>query len=357
MSLSALVVGAGPSGLQATRALLSLSDITVTIIDQCSKPYGLAAWGVAPDHTSSTKTMTELAPVLADPRVKFQGSTAFGVDISRESAVQEYDIVVYAFGCDEPRRLGVAGEDLAGVLTAPQLFHWYTAAPGAEQLRMSGATNIVVIGAGDTANDCARIFTQSSERLDALTLAPAVRGELRATQPRNITMLIRGGIEDVKFKPRDLPALINADGIQVRAENLHWPLCREVTPAVRNSAELIYLACQREVVNPRMTLTLHFHTQVHTIQGTDQVHGVVLDDAAATVLPADLVITALGFQRTRPLADLPMNSDGTISAELNRVSGSAKEYVVGWAARGANGGFGTCRREGDQLAEILQAKS
>ncbi|MGL4832081.1 MAG: hypothetical protein ACRCWS_05845, partial [Propionibacteriaceae bacterium] len=245
--------------------------------------------------------------------------------------------------------------DLAGVVTAPQLFHWYTATPGAEQLRVSGATTIVVIGAGDTANDCARIFTQSSERLDALDLAPAVRGELRATQPHQITMVIRGGLEDVKFKPRDLPALINADGIQVRAENLVWPLEKEVTPAVRNSAELIYLVCQREVVKPRATLTLRFHTQVHAIRGTQQVSGVEINDPAGTVIPADLVITALGFQRTQPLTELPMNPDGTITAEFNRVAESAKEYVVGWAARGATGGFGTCRREGDGLAEILRS--
>jgi hypothetical protein len=64
--------------------------------------------------------------------------------------------IVFAYGCDHERTLGVAGEQQAGVFTARQIVGWYNSDPRYAKLHLSSplstvltrARNAVIVGNG-----------------------------------------------------------------------------------------------------------------------------------------------------------------------------------------------------------------
>ena len=83
-ALRVAVIGSGPSGMYAADALVSQTDIPVTIdvIDKLPVPFGLVRYGVAPDHHSIRSVRDTLDKILDKPGVRFVGNLEVGTDIS-----------------------------------------------------------------------------------------------------------------------------------------------------------------------------------------------------------------------------------------------------------------------------------
>ena len=143
------VVGSGPAGLTAAY-FLGLKGYDVTVFEAAEKPGGVLRYGIPPYR---------LPKDLLDRDIK--NITALGVEIkggtpirSLEALRQDgYDAVFLGVGAEEPRSLGVEGEDAAEVVDCMSFLRRANAAEG---LDLSGKT-VVVVGGGNAAIDPARL--------------------------------------------------------------------------------------------------------------------------------------------------------------------------------------------------------
>jgi ferredoxin--NADP+ reductase len=73
------------------------------------------------------------------------------------------------------------------------------------------------------------------------------------------------------------------------------------------------------------------------------------------VVPAQLVVRAVGY-RGVPTPGLPFDeSTGTIPHTDGRIEGSRNEYVVGWIKRGPTGVIGSNKKDSQQTVDTLAA--
>src|SRR5438045_9118375 len=124
--LQIAIIGSGPAGCYAAERLVrEAPGCRIDIIDRLPTPYGLVRAGVAPDH-QSTKAITRVFDrVLTREGVAFWGNVEIGRDATLAELRQLYDAVVIATGAPAPRKLGVPGEALRGLLDSGAFVGWY----------------------------------------------------------------------------------------------------------------------------------------------------------------------------------------------------------------------------------------
>jgi adrenodoxin-NADP+ reductase len=104
--------------------------------------------------------------------ISFYGNVAVGRDVSLHELRQIYDVVVLAYGCESDWKLGIPGElSLSGVLSARDFVAWYNCHPDFNHVgaivsraltERPEEADVVVIGHGNVALDCARILAKGS---------------------------------------------------------------------------------------------------------------------------------------------------------------------------------------------------
>lgn len=184
------IVGSGPSGFYSAKYLIeSNSSIHVDIIDRVPTPFGLIRYGVAPDHPEVKSVISTFSEVASNPRVRFYGNITVGRDISVKTLLSKYSGVILAYGASSDRKLNIPGEDdTHGVLSARTFVNWYNAHPDYANLPLlttlgdkegyafhhphrKSIQNVVIIGQGNVAVDCARILCKSYQDLAATDIS------------------------------------------------------------------------------------------------------------------------------------------------------------------------------------------
>jgi glutamate synthase (NADPH/NADH) small chain len=144
-------VGAGPASL-ACAAYLALEGFTVTIYEKRPFAGGLNTSGVAPYKLPAEDSLAEVDFVRS---LGVEIRTGVEVTSGPRAAelLREHDAVFLAPGLGADTRLGVPGEDGAGVVGAVEWIERMKTEPGAQ---VAGVRRAVVIGGGNTAIDAAR---------------------------------------------------------------------------------------------------------------------------------------------------------------------------------------------------------
>ena len=86
------------------------------MIERLPTPWGLVRLGVAPDHPKLKTVSRAFERIAAKPGFRFFGNVEVGRDLSHADLARLYDAVIYAFGAQSDRRLGIPGEELPGSL-------------------------------------------------------------------------------------------------------------------------------------------------------------------------------------------------------------------------------------------------
>ena len=143
------VIGAGPAGLSVARELAS-RGYQVTILD--SLPYGGGTLLMGVPAFRLPREAIEMDVRLVERLgVKFVFDTTIGVDVQFSDLQRDYDAVAISAGAMNPVYLDVPGADLDGVQYGVDFMK--RANLGQE---LVVGRNVVVIGGGYTAMDCAR---------------------------------------------------------------------------------------------------------------------------------------------------------------------------------------------------------
>jgi glutamate synthase (NADPH/NADH) small chain len=147
MGLSVALIGAGPASL-ACAAELRRRGIRTDLYDARPLPGGLNTYGVAEYKLPLVESLREIE-MLAQLGVNFH----FETTVDSEAIVElerKHDAVFLGIGLGAIHRLGIAGEELAGVTNALDLIAGYKSGSLTKM-----PERVVVVGAGNTAIDAA----------------------------------------------------------------------------------------------------------------------------------------------------------------------------------------------------------
>ena len=228
-SLSVAIVGSGPSGFYSAKYLqlalkraqsgaCRIDELNIDLLEKLPTPFGLVRSGVAPDHpevknvendfvaliqkanhkiSEDDKESSEDGGPLLKTSMEFRGNVHVGQDVSLQELRDLYDVIILAYGCDSDKKLGVEIDNhdkhdnsFQGIYSAREFVAWYNGHPdyahmGETFKKLLGNghpenAQVVVIGQGNVALDCARILAKGREKLidtDIATHALPVLGD------------------------------------------------------------------------------------------------------------------------------------------------------------------------------------
>lgn len=144
------VVGAGPAGLSAAYHLRRMGH-GVVVYDSRDKPGGLMQYGI-PTYRLPREIVEAEVGRLEPMGIGFRMGCTLGRDMGWDELAADNDAVFLAVGAHRETRLDLDGEDLKGVFTALSFLENVNNGFFPEIGR-----NVIVIGGGNSAIDCARI--------------------------------------------------------------------------------------------------------------------------------------------------------------------------------------------------------
>jgi glutamate synthase (NADPH/NADH) small chain len=192
------IVGAGPAGM-AGADLLKRYGHDVVIYESLATPGGTAWYGIPDYHLPKDVLLHEIEQVK-EMGVEIKTDIIVGKDISLSQLLDENDAVLITTGSKDAQRLDVPGSDLQGVINGYEFL---------ENVFVNGVDSylknqkyklgkdIVVVGGGDTALDCARTALRLTNGQGSVTIAYR-----RAEQdmPADPIMIEEAKEEGVKFR-------------------------------------------------------------------------------------------------------------------------------------------------------------
>lgn len=178
------IIGSGPSGL-ASADQLNKAGHTVTVYERSDRIGGLLMYGI-PNMKLDKKIVQRRVDLMAAEGIIFKTGVTVGEDVTIDSLREENDAVVLATGATVPRDLAIPNRNLDGVIFAMQFLQKNT-----KSLLDSGLSDgsyisakdkhVVVIGGGDTGNDCLGTSTRhgakSVTNFELLPQPPATRAK------------------------------------------------------------------------------------------------------------------------------------------------------------------------------------
>lgn len=332
MSGKIAIVGAGPSGCYLAQALLkSAPDLEVDLIDALPVPYGLVRYGVAADHQGTKAVARQFARVFERQGARFFGNVMVGRDVSLEALRGAYDAVVLAAGLSGDRRLGVAGDDLAGIYGAGHLTRALYDHPDANPLPDLGKSPLI-IGNGNVAIDLLRLLAKQPEELDGSDLGAAATAWLAESGIETLTIVGRSPAAQAKFDPVMIKELAKLGHVQIEVRDAELGAGGKVLEA---------LAMLDGSGAGARRITFRFGLTPVAVVGEGQVQAVRFAGAnGEEELPCSSVLTAIGFDPA-PVALPNTQAEGL--------------YAVGWFQRGPRGTIPENRADALALAERILA--
>jgi ferredoxin--NADP+ reductase len=364
------VVGSGPAGFYTAEALEKAygDKARIDIIDRYAVPYGLIRFGVAPDHQSLKAVSKRYDKVAESPGVDFIGNVTVGRDVSVEELLGLYDGVILGIGAPHDRKLGITGEELAGVVGSAEFVGWYNGHPDFADLNPPlDGSHAVVIGNGNVALDCARILSKTRHEFEGSDIVGHALDALGRSAIRTVTMLGRRGPHQIAMTPKELGELGHLEESSPVVEAADFPPIEAdeaLEPGHRKSITILreFAGTPPNSAKPKR-MVFDFFAKPLRIEGNGKAERVIVErteldkDGAARgtgetyEVPASLVITAIGYASPR-LDGVPYDERG---GKFANQGGKIADrlYAVGWARRGPTGTIGTNRPDGYEVAEIV----
>jgi glutamate synthase (NADPH/NADH) small chain len=175
------VIGSGPAGLAAAQQLTRAGH-SVEVFERADRPGGLLRYGI-PEFKMEKCHVDRRIRQMREEGTRFRTGVDVGTDLHAGRLREEHDAVVVAVGATAWRELPVPGRELAGVHQAMEYL------PMANRVREGDyavppvnaeGRHVVIVGGGDTAADClGTVLRQGAASVVQLDINP-MPGEDRA---------------------------------------------------------------------------------------------------------------------------------------------------------------------------------
>ena len=181
------IVGSGPAGLAAAMQLNQRGH-SVTVYERSDRIGGLLRYGI-PNMKLDKSVIDRRVKLMEESGIKFICNMNIGVDMSGEDLKSQYDRVILACGASNPRDIQVPGREANGIYFAVDFLKFVT-----KQLldsdfkdipyNLAKNKNVVVIGGGDTGNDCvATVIRLGAKSVTQLEMMPKPSEERQESNP------------------------------------------------------------------------------------------------------------------------------------------------------------------------------
>jgi ferredoxin--NADP+ reductase len=386
--LRVAIVGSGPAGFYAADHLLRREGVAVEVdmLDRLPTPFGLVRGGVAPDHPKIKSVIRVYEKTAARDGYRFFGNVQLGRDVSPSELAERYHAVIYAYGAETDRHLGIPGEDLPGSGPATAFVGWYNAHPDYAHLEFDlSCERAVVIGNGNVAADVTRMLALTRDELAVTDTADHAIDPLADCTINEIVVLGRRGPVQAAFTNPELRELgemadadIHVDPAVLELDELSRSyLESEADITARKNVEILKEFARKEPEGKPRRIVLRFLTSPIEIQGDGRVERVVVgrnelhrdetgalrarDTGERDTIEAGLVLRSIGYKGV-PVDGIPFDDRrGVIPNEAGRVVDRDRgghmrgHYVVGWIKRGPSGVIGTNKKDAqDTVASLFE---
>ncbi|MGV9710781.1 4Fe-4S binding protein [Gordonia sp. NPDC003424] len=366
------IVGSGPSAMYAADELLRHPQISVTIYERLRRPFGLARYGVAPDHTATRSVMRLFDDIARHPRCDVRLGCTVGRDVSLDEMRRRHRAVIWAGGASSDRRLQIANTSALGVLSATSLVGWYNDHPDFDDLPvdLSGG-RAVVVGNGNVALDVARILTADPESLAGSTISRHALSALRTSRIREVVVVGRRGPDAAAFTLPELIGLVDG-GANVVVDPADLDGAHSEDPTIATKLDLLAEVAARPAVDgPRIRLAFRRSPTSVVIDESGKATGITFscnrigDDGTggptvgSETMKAGLILTSIGY-RGGSVDGLPFDdARGVIPHRNGRIVLDGEPlpglYVTGWIKRGPSGFIGTNKADSAETVAALLA--
>ena len=176
------VVGSGPAGLAAAMQL-NRRGHSVTVYERSDRLGGLLMYGI-PNMKLDKSVIDRRINILKEEGIEFICNVNVGKDITAKELLKDYDRVILACGASKPRDIDVPGRDAKGIYFAVDYLSEVTKKlldnkKEALPYEMAKGKKVLVIGGGDTGNDCVgtviRLGAASVTQLEMFPMPPKER--------------------------------------------------------------------------------------------------------------------------------------------------------------------------------------
>jgi len=379
-------VGSGPAGFYAAGALLASAEpaFEVDMFERLPTPWGLVRLGVAPDHPKIKSVSRAFEKIAQRPGFRFFGNVEAGRDVEHDELKGLYDAVVYAFGAQADRRMGIPGEDLPGSWPATEFVAWYNGHPDFQGIPFDlSSERAVVIGNGNVAVDVARMLALTADELAPTDTTDEAIAAIVGSGITEILVLGRRGPAQAAFTTPELQELTELAGADLVVDPADLVLdpasaaaLEEDTALARRNLEVLHEVAGRPPAGRPKTLHLRFCVSPVAILGDGRVEAVevarneLVADAGGRiravpteereVIPCGIVLRSVGYRGTA-MPGVPFDDDrATIRNADGRVLDDAGApipgvYCTGWIKRGPSGVIGTNKKDATETVELLLA--
>jgi glutamate synthase (NADPH/NADH) small chain len=154
------IIGSGPAGLAAA-AQLNSAGHECTVYERADRIGGLLMYGIPNMKLDKKKIVERRLKLLEAEGVKFVTNTEIGKDLHARELMERFDAVIVATGATVPNDFfaKTPGRQLQGIHFAMEFLHANTKSlldsqhADGRYINAAGK-HVVVIGGGDTGNDC-----------------------------------------------------------------------------------------------------------------------------------------------------------------------------------------------------------
>jgi ferredoxin--NADP+ reductase len=380
--LRVAIVGSGPSGFYTAECLLKQNlNIKVDMFDKLPVPFGLVRYGVAPDHLKIKNVTKVFEKTASNPQFSFLGNVAVGKNISVIELNKFYDAVVFAYGAESDRHLGVLGEDLSGSYTATEFVAWYNGHPDFQDRHFDFSHEVaVIVGNGNVAMDVARILCKTSEELKNTDITQNALDVLAESKIKEVHMYGRRGPVQAAFTALEIREMgeladcypvLNPQDLQL-IEASQKELEDPANAGRKKNYEIMQHFLSIDPNGRKRKFVLHFGRSPVEITGEGRVQKVKFEINKMTGEPNRQKVRGTGqFEEIEcgaffrsvgytgiPIKGLPFSVQaGIVPNHSGRVMDSEQIftgwYVAGWIKRGAVGVIGTNKPDAEETVKAI----
>jgi len=381
------IIGAGPSGFYSADQIIRDpgTEAQVDLFDRLPTPYGLVRGGVAPDHPKIKSVTRVYERTAAKEGFRFFGNVEVGRDLMIEDFERHYHAILYTFGAEADRELGIPGEDLPGSYAATAFVGWYNAHPdyadrefGLDQVRRA-----VVIGNGNVAMDVSRMLALDDAELRRTDIADHAIDVLDASGIEEIVVLGRRGPAQAAFTNPEIKeigeleeadVIVDPDDVRLDPASEEWINSEDADKTARVNVEILTQYAQRQPAGKPKRIVMRFLASPVEIRGGERVESIVIgrnelvmdegslrarDTGEREEIECELVLRSVGYTGI-PLPGVPFDEKkGTILNHEGRVLEShggehrTGHYTAGWIKRGPSGVIGTNKKDAQETVAHL----
>ena len=350
------IVGSGPSAFYTVQSFLRENPLTnIDIFEKLPAPFGLVRYGVAPDHQKTKNIIRLFTKYLNENNVNYYGNIEIGKSISLNTLSDIYDAVVVSSGAPEDKGLDINNNSTVQIYGSAQFVGWYNGNPIHSKLSPNlNSQNIIIIGNGNVALDCARVLAKTKEEFYQSDIMQYALNSLNKSSVENIYIVGRRTPKDAKFTISELREMADLKMYKPEVDYDEEEMLKilestDIETKVKKNIEALIDFKKFNTTSKRKIIFKFLSTPYKVInenginylllKKNKLLENKIISTETIEKISTDLIITAIGY-RVSPIEGLEIepnknffvNSKGHIKDNI---------YTNGWASGASVGVIGS----------------